>query len=407
MASENPRDLMLGGRPLSKSGVTAPTVGVIIVNHNYGAYVGGTIDSLRSQTYPLFECIVVDNGSTDDSVKVARRHVGDDPRFRFILLERNLGHIGGGLAGLAEIRNEFVVFVDADDSLLPDFLASHVQAHLASAFGVGLTSSNVIEIDAAGMALTGTRPGFARASDAEALRPLESAPRVSVLSDDAFQELRSGSRYLPNSMLGWHWAPGTANMYRKSLLDLFAFETAGQPIFGGVDSHFNLICHAMTGSVLISRPHSIRRLHGDNVYARVPGLANIGTGNATATRANIEVRRQVLITHMSRAERNQDFLTADLFFGVFDHLANLYPVERKRFYESLEPSLIEHFPRMAGVYGGKTVLKQLRGRLPFRSLVRIATARDAPATRLLRTIGLWARRLVPGRRRRKPAGPAR
>jgi glycosyltransferase involved in cell wall biosynthesis len=185
VASELPIELTLGGRPLATSGVTAPTVGVIVVNHNYSAYVGGTIDSLRSQTYPWFECIIVDNGSTDESVKVARRHVGDDPRFRFILLERNLGHIGGGLAGLAEIRNEFVVFVDADDSLLPDFLASHVQAHLASGFGVGLTSSNVIETDAAGMALTGTRPGFRRRSVA--------SPRERASGERALRRCFSGT----------------------------------------------------------------------------------------------------------------------------------------------------------------------------------------------------------------------
>ncbi|MET0624601.1 MAG: glycosyltransferase, partial [Pyrinomonadaceae bacterium] len=44
-----------------------PLVSVIVPTYNYGRFIGQTLDSLRAQTYAAWECVVVDDGSTDDT----------------------------------------------------------------------------------------------------------------------------------------------------------------------------------------------------------------------------------------------------------------------------------------------------------------------------------------------------
>lgn len=63
-----------------------PGVSLVVVNHNYGGFIGETLQSIRQQTYPWTECLIVDNGSTDNSLAVVRDHVGDDPRFEIVAL---------------------------------------------------------------------------------------------------------------------------------------------------------------------------------------------------------------------------------------------------------------------------------------------------------------------------------
>ncbi|WP_395449238.1 glycosyltransferase family 2 protein [Aminobacter sp. UC22_36] len=160
-AETSASNLTLGGLSLNErvpEPVTYPLVSFIIRNWNYARFVGSAIRSVRNQTYPNFEAIVVDNGSTDGSRAEIEAAIADDPRFRTIWLDENLGALTGALKGLDVARGDFVTFVDSDDYLLADFAAMHVQAHLALPRGVAFTSSAVIEIDAAGAVLgTGLR----------------------------------------------------------------------------------------------------------------------------------------------------------------------------------------------------------------------------------------------------------
>ncbi|MGZ8416799.1 MAG: glycosyltransferase family 2 protein [Methyloceanibacter sp.] len=116
---------------------------LLIINWNYGTYIGATIDSIKSQDYPAIEVIVVDNGSTDDSRDVIGKHAGDDPRFRVVHLDENLGQLGAYFYAFELTSGETIV--DADDILFPSFVSSHVQVHLALPSSVALTSSNVVE----------------------------------------------------------------------------------------------------------------------------------------------------------------------------------------------------------------------------------------------------------------------
>lgn len=88
-----------------------PLVSVLIPAYNSQAYLGKALASVRAQTYPAIEVLLVDDGSTDDTADIARRF---DGRVR-VFEQANAGAGAARNRALAEARGEFVAFLDADD----------------------------------------------------------------------------------------------------------------------------------------------------------------------------------------------------------------------------------------------------------------------------------------------------
>jgi len=98
-----------------------PTISVIMLTYNRENLVGRAIESVLAQTFTDFEFIIVDNGSTDNSGKVADNYAEKDNRIRVI--HRKRGNIGSGRnAGLDAANGEYIAFIDDDDWCEPDFL---------------------------------------------------------------------------------------------------------------------------------------------------------------------------------------------------------------------------------------------------------------------------------------------
>lgn len=105
--------------------MNAPRVSVVMPVYNRAAYVAEAIESVLAQTLPPHELIVVDDGSTDDSVTVVERFAG--PRLRVVRQEN--GGIGAARNhGLALVTGELVAFIDSDDLWEGDKLALQVEA---------------------------------------------------------------------------------------------------------------------------------------------------------------------------------------------------------------------------------------------------------------------------------------
>ena len=98
------------------------TVTVVIPCFNQARYLADAVKSVHTQTHPPTECIVVDDGSTDDTSDVAAR-LGAR-----VIRQPNRGVSAARNAGLAQARGELVVFLDADDVLLPAALARGADA---------------------------------------------------------------------------------------------------------------------------------------------------------------------------------------------------------------------------------------------------------------------------------------
>ncbi|WP_435184061.1 glycosyltransferase family 2 protein [Cylindrospermopsis raciborskii G7] len=90
---------------------------------NKANYISETISSVRDQKMTNWEMIIVDNGSTDHGPAIARQYAGLDSRINFIEFSRKQGPGAARNAGLYIAIGQWVVFLDSDDLIQPDFLA--------------------------------------------------------------------------------------------------------------------------------------------------------------------------------------------------------------------------------------------------------------------------------------------
>ncbi len=97
-----------------------PLVSVIVPCFNAAPWLGEAIESVLAQTHPAIETIVVDDGSTDESVAVARRYA---PRGVQVVTQPNRGASAARNHGLRLARGAFIQFFDADDVLGPEKIA--------------------------------------------------------------------------------------------------------------------------------------------------------------------------------------------------------------------------------------------------------------------------------------------
>lgn len=123
-----------------------PLISVIVPAYNMAEFTILTVQSLLSQTYPALEVIVVDDGSSDDTLSRLKSTFGD----RVLLLEqKNAGACRARNHGFSRSRGELVAFLDCDDLWEPDkarlcvdYFKSHPEA--------GMVYSHAYWIDAAG-----------------------------------------------------------------------------------------------------------------------------------------------------------------------------------------------------------------------------------------------------------------
>lgn len=98
-----------------------PIVSVIIPTFNRAALLGQTLQSVRNQTLLDWECIVVDDGSTDETPRLVEALVREDPRFRLVR-QANSSASAARNRGAAEAAGQFLAFLDDDDLFEPDKL---------------------------------------------------------------------------------------------------------------------------------------------------------------------------------------------------------------------------------------------------------------------------------------------
>ena len=89
-------------------------ISVIVPCYNQGAFLDDCLSSIYNQTYSNWECIVVDDGSTDNTVAVANTWVNKDSRFRLIS-KKNGGLSSARNVGLEYCKGDFIQLLDSDD----------------------------------------------------------------------------------------------------------------------------------------------------------------------------------------------------------------------------------------------------------------------------------------------------
>jgi glycosyltransferase involved in cell wall biosynthesis len=101
-------------------------VSVIIPTYNYGEFIADALRSVEAQSLTGWECIVIDDASTDDTGEVVRSFLQRDPRFTYIRLDRNSGVSVARNRGFQEARGAFIQMIDADDVIGPRKLEAQV-----------------------------------------------------------------------------------------------------------------------------------------------------------------------------------------------------------------------------------------------------------------------------------------
>lgn len=106
-------------------------ISIIIPTYNRADVIGETLESIRAQTYANWECIVVDDGSTDNTEALVKSFTQKDARIKLYNRPKNRPK-GGNAArnfGLEKSKGQLVNWVDSDDKLTPEHLQVHLRAH--------------------------------------------------------------------------------------------------------------------------------------------------------------------------------------------------------------------------------------------------------------------------------------
>ena len=124
----------------------AQLVSVVIPAYNASATLDETLRSVRSQTHDVLEIIVVNDGSTDDTGAIAKRHAAVDDRVQ-VVTQDNAGLAAARNAGWRRARSDLIAFLDADDLWAPTKIERQIEALQSGGQHVGLVYCWYVRID--------------------------------------------------------------------------------------------------------------------------------------------------------------------------------------------------------------------------------------------------------------------
>jgi len=163
-----PRDIDDDSSSAKFPAAAAPLLSVVIPNYNHAQYLGRAIAALRAQERPADEIIIVDDGSTDDSLAVLAELGLGQSDLVIVTTSRNHGAVAALQRGLETARGRYVYFSAADDSVLPRFFECAL-AMLAAYPAAGLFCGDSLLVDGTTGRRIGQRP---------VARPLQSAGMI-------------------------------------------------------------------------------------------------------------------------------------------------------------------------------------------------------------------------------------
>lgn len=270
-----------------------PLVSFIVTSYNYEKFIEKTLESIKNQTYREFEIIIVDDKSSDNSVKVIERFIADNQDIRIILLkhEENKGQLAAFQTGLKHAEGVFISFIDSDDMILKDYAAAHIKVHMSAS--IAFTSSQIIEIDEDDQIHTTysvSSPQKTQNSETKNLSELLNTDIENV----EFKLLDTKSAPFG----GWFWSPNSSAMYRKSSLEfLLEYDNADKWKICPDKFLFNF-ANLIGGSAIIYAPLTVYRRHKGNAgnCTYVTGNKRFNNDDVTAVnfRNNLKIRPEAL-----------------------------------------------------------------------------------------------------------------
>ncbi|WP_018265224.1 glycosyltransferase family 2 protein [Methylosinus sp. LW4] len=266
-----------------------PLVSVVITNYNYGHFLLEALNSALTQTYPRIECIIVDDASTDESDLVLRAIRARHPQVAIVAHAENLGQTAAFHTGFAASSGAYVVFLDADDMLLPNFVETHIFVHFSLRTAVGFTSSDMLQSTNEGVVRTswsafGDFIASGRGVRKERLRPFHLCGDLWPFAHAPLDDVSARVHFIDAHELGdWVYAPTSGNCFRRDALTLLLGGGGSMPLRLHGDTYLNKGVRLLSGVALIDAPLTIYRIHGGNGFAGHAELC--GVHNADPTKA--------------------------------------------------------------------------------------------------------------------------
>ena len=362
--------------------IRLPVVSVIVVNYNYGVYLRQAVESILGQTYPNVECIVVDNASTDESPVILANIETQHPSVKVIRRAANDVQTLASIDGLAACRGAYVIFLDADDLLLPHCIETHVFVHLSLRVHVGFTSGDMLQV-ANNQVVVSTGTEFNRRirrgkkRNRNILRPYHHACGAKWPTGDFGRLLAEKIHFIPPLNNKWVWSPSSGDCYRRNALLLFADNPALYGLRTGTDMYFAHGIGALCGSVLIDEPVFAYLIHGRNIFTQRAELNRVLGYKPGAPSDNYDEARLLLIDRLlAKAARFAPNYWLRLnFFALISRLNHKgYDPGLPRWAQRsrLAQRLVQHYATIAPVLGGKSVkFLMLCARVPLRIVLRM------------------------------------
>jgi len=122
-------------------------VSIITANYNCEKFLNDTIKSVLAQTYNHWEMIIVDDMSTDFSVKIINQFIEQDNRIKLIKLKINSGAAVARNRAIEEAEGRYIAFLDSDDLWLPNKLESQLNFMQKNNYAFTYTDYNLISED--------------------------------------------------------------------------------------------------------------------------------------------------------------------------------------------------------------------------------------------------------------------
>lgn len=359
--------------------VRAPLVSLVITNYNYSRFIEDCLASICAQTYQNFECIIVDDVSTDNSIEVIEAFIASEPKaaeFKLVALEQNGGQMNAFIEGFAHASGAFVVFVDADDFLFSDFLETHLAMHLNPRYAAALSCSNETVVDGENRVLCHGIENWPWRETSSKIAPNMSTKgtvihdwRQSAFLDRPADHMADSATFVDpsdNPMREWIWSTTSAIMFRRGVLEAI-FSDQIRDIRICADYYLLHFAHLIGGTLLIHTPHGCYRRHGTNNFALNPTM---GTGTRTWSPSN-DVDFGALLDLifdeiLKELPKFQSILSEARIYWI---LASLAPISRvPRILASIgarRPKMIIEFLGLFSILYGKRVIGQIIRRLKF------------------------------------------
>jgi hypothetical protein len=263
----------------------APLVTIVVLNHNYAEFVGRCIQSVDRQDYRNVQCLVLECGSTDDSLSIIEAELGKAKNSFFQLIRRNTnnGQMGNYLSALGGIQGEFLTFLDADDFLFPKFVSTHVKAHLNSLQSAALSVTDQIQVNTEGKVLAGTCHWHQKSRALETSSGWVDITHARSWDFDALCQMMPldlpSLHYVPAWWSSWVierwiWSATSGIMFRKSVVESLApaMELSAELRDLSMDSYFARFAHSVGGTLVIDSAQGAYRRHGKNKHSGNPVL---------------------------------------------------------------------------------------------------------------------------------------